>query len=272
MSELMMKSNADETGQPRSRGDGDAVVEVVGVSKEFIHRTSGDAFLALQNIDLKLKANEVVCLVGASGCGKSTILNLIAGFEEPTNGEILIDGRKISRPGPDRGVVFQDHGLFPWLSVADNVRFGPRARGITVSVADVQEILDLVGVGEFASSYPHELSGGMRQRVAIARTLINEPRILLMDEPFGALDALTRLKMQELLAGIVAQRPCTVLFITHDIEEALLLGDRVIVMTPRPGTFQQEFRLEEPRPRTLESLDAPELIAHRRKITNLLMK
>src|SRR5690606_15801046 len=145
--------------------------------------------------------------------------------------------------------------------------FGPRARGVTVTTADVQDMLNLVGVGEFASSYPHELSGGMRQRVAIARTLINEPRIMLMDEPFGALDALTRLKMQQLRASIVAERPSTVLFITHDIEEASLLGDRVIVMTPRPGKMQSEIRLDVPRPRSLESLDEPELVSHRREIT-----
>lgn len=259
-----------ETIMPQDETDEQAVVALEEVSKHFTHRTTGSTVRAIENINLSLMPGEIVSVVGASGCGKSTILNLIAGFEAPTSGSLALDGNNIERPGPERGVVFQDHGLFPWLSVGDNVRFGPQATGTKVTDDMVLDYLSIVGVERFSESFPHELSGGMRQRVALARTLINSPRILLMDEPFGALDALTRLKMQDMVLDLMNQRPMTVLFITHDIEEALLLGDRVIVMSPGPGSIQREFIMEHPVPRDRSVTESNEFLERRREIASLL--
>jgi ABC-type taurine transport system ATPase subunit len=193
----------------------------------------------LERIDLTVNGSDFLGIVGPSGSGKSTLLRIIAGFLEPTTGEALIDGRAIHGPGADRGVVFQQPALYPWLTVGDNVGFGPRMRGVARDTRGrrVDELLRLVGLSEFKARAPWELSGGMQQRAAIARVLINEPRIMLMDEPFGALDALTRDHMQEALLNIWRATGTTIVLITHSVEEAVYLGTRTLVMSPRPGRF-----------------------------------
>jgi NitT/TauT family transport system ATP-binding protein len=199
-------------------------------------------FVALEDVDLEIKAGEFLTLVGPSGCGKSTILDLIAGLATPTGGRITIDGRTITGPGLDRSVVFQQYTLLPWRTAAGNVEFALEAAGIRGRRARAErarEYLDLVGLGEFANRYPHELSGGMKQRVAIARSLSYEPQVLLMDEPFGALDAQTRERLQEELLSIWRRTGTTAVFITHDIEEAVFLGQRVAVMSSRPGRIRE---------------------------------
>jgi taurine transport system ATP-binding protein len=203
------------------------------------YATRGAAVQALGDISLTIDAGDFICIVGPSGCGKSTLLRIIAGFLEPTTGEALIDGQAIHGPGADRGVVFQQPALYPWLTVGDNVAFGPRMRGVPAEVrhARVAELMALVGLSEFKGRAPWELSGGMQQRAAIARVLINEPRIMLMDEPFGALDALTRDHMQEALLNIWRATGTTIVLITHSVEEAVYLGTRTLVMSARPGKF-----------------------------------
>lgn len=187
---------------------------------------------AVEDVSLIVEPGETICIVGASGCGKSTVLRMVAGFEQPTQGHLRVAGAPVLRPGPDRGVVFQDYGLFPWLTVAENIGYGPReARLPKAEVRSrVERALEGVGLGRVARSFPHQLSGGMQQRVAIARVLANEPQVMLMDEPFGALDALTRTEMQHELQRIQREVGITVLFVTHSIEEAVYLGDRVVVM------------------------------------------
>lgn len=192
---------------------------------------------ALAHISLTIEAGEFICVVGPSGCGKTSLLKIIAGFILPTEGEALVDGQPITGPAADRGVVFQQPALYPWLSLADNVAFGPRMRGVDRQRRSerVESLLQLVGLAEFQNRAPYELSGGMQQRAAIARVLINEPRIMLMDEPFGALDALTREHMQEELLKIWRETRTTIILITHSVEEAIYLGTRTLVMSPRPG-------------------------------------
>jgi NitT/TauT family transport system ATP-binding protein len=206
----------------------------------------------------RIKSGEFVCLLGASGCGKSTILNLVAGFDQADRGEVLLDGRPIHAPGPERGMVFQQPTLFPWLSVRDNVTFGPRMSGQTAQqyLPDAERYLRLVGLQDFAEHFPWQLSGGMRQRAALARAWLPNPEILLMDEPFGALDAQTRLAMQELLTTIWQTIRTTILFVTHDIDEALFLADRVLIMSARPGRIREELQVPFERPRSLEDLVA----------------
>jgi ABC-type taurine transport system ATPase subunit len=213
------------------------LLELRRVSLSYATRT-GDV-QALGDISLSIDTGDFICIVGPSGCGKSTLLRIVAGFLEPTSGEALIEGRVIHGPGADRGVVFQQPALYPWLTVGDNVAFGPRMRGIASATRDarVEELLRLVGLSEFKSRAPWELSGGMQQRAAIARVLINEPRIMLMDEPFGALDALTRDHMQEALLNIWRATGTTIILITHSVEEAVYLGTRTLVMSARPGRF-----------------------------------
>ncbi len=209
------------------------------------------AFEAVQNIDLTIPGRQFVCLLGPSGCGKSTLLGALAGHLALSRGHVTLDGQAISGPHPERGIVFQQHTLFPWKSVIDNVAFGLKMKGIARDERreKARDYLSLVGLEGFEDRYPSELSGGMQQRVEIARVLINQPRILLMDEPFGALDAQTRLTMQELLLDVWTRLRTTVLFVTHDIDEALFLGDRVLVMTPRPGRILDDFEVSFVRPR-----------------------
>lgn len=211
---------------------------------------------ALDNVDFQIGEGEFVALLGPSGCGKSTLLNLLAGFEPLSEGVLTFDGQAISRPGPDRGVVFQEAALLPWLSVWENVVFGPKVQGRSAAEYEdkARDILKIVGLENFHQALPVQLSGGMRQRVGIARVLVMEPRALLMDEPFGALDAQTRLSMQQLLLEVWQRLKTTVLFVTHDIDEAILLADRVCVMTARPGRITRDIPITLPRPRSLDDL------------------
>jgi ABC-type nitrate/sulfonate/bicarbonate transport system ATPase subunit len=228
--------------------------------------------VALEEIDLTVAEREFVAILGPSGCGKSTLLNMVAGFDLPTRGSVKVAGEEILAPAPTRGVVFQEPALFPWLTVMDNVVFGPKTRG--QSAADYRaraaQIIEAVGLSGFEASYPAELSGGMRQRVGIARVLIMEPKVLLMDEPFGSLDAQTRTLMQELLLALWERHHQTVLFITHDIEEAVLLADRVCVMTARPGRIKKSIEVRMPRPRSIELTTSPEFNALRREVLELI--
>jgi NitT/TauT family transport system ATP-binding protein len=212
------------------------------------------AFEAVQGIDCQIEPGQFVCILGPSGCGKSTLLGALAGHLQPRAGSLKVDGAAVSGPSPQRGMVFQQHTLLPWRTVRDNVAFGLKMRGIgkTERHEAADEILALVGLEGFAERWPDQLSGGMQQRVEIARVLVNRPRLLLMDEPFGALDALTRLNMQELLLDIWTRIRTTVVFVTHDIDEALFLADRLLVMSTRPGRIIEDLRLDFPRPRTTE--------------------
>lgn len=231
-------------------------------------RRGAETVTALEGFDLVVKDQEFLCLLGPSGCGKSTALNLVAGFTQPTRGRVSVDGVAVTAPGPERGVVFQDANIFPWLSVRDNVGFGPSVQGVDKKTLDanVNAYLERVGLGKFGAHLPLELSGGMRQRVGLARVLINDPPVLLMDEPFGALDAQTRIIMQELLLGLWERDRKTVIFITHDIDEALLLGDRIVVMSARPGRIKTSIQVDLPRPRNYEVTATSEFIALRRRL------
>ncbi len=223
---------------------------------------------ALEDVSLTVAEGEFVALLGPSGCGKSTLLNLLAGFEKTTEGTMLFDGAAISHPGPDRGVVFQEAALFPWLSVWANLIFSPKVRGLSRAAYEpkARELLKLVGLEAFADALPVQLSGGMRQRVGIARVLAMNPRALLMDEPFGALDAQTRLQMQQLLLDVWQSLGTTVLFVTHDIDEAVLLSDRVCIMSARPGRIVQTIPIEMTRPRSITKLTSPEFMAYKAQI------
>ncbi|MDZ4842394.1 MAG: ABC transporter ATP-binding protein [Hyphomicrobium aestuarii] len=207
--------------------------------------------LAVQETSLEIKPGEFVCLLGPSGCGKSTLLNAVAGYVTPSTGKVLVDGETIEKPGPDRGMVFQQYSLFPWKTVRENVAFGPRIleRWDPTPEAVADTFIEMVGLSKFADRYPSELSGGMQQRVGIARALANYPRVLLMDEPFGALDSQTRHVMQENLLKIWSDFGITVLFVTHDIDEAVFLGDRVLVMSASPGAIIADITVDLPRPR-----------------------
>lgn len=224
-------------------------ISVRQVSKRF--PVPGGEVVALKDIDLSIAKGEFVCLLGPSGCGKSTLLNAIAGFSLPTSGAITVDGRAITTPGPDRGMVFQEYALFPWMTVAQNVAFGLEVKGMRRKDIDarVAELLETLKLSDFRDRFPKDLSGGMRQRVAIARVLALDPPVLLMDEPFGALDSLTRRSLQDELLRIWALMRKTVIFVTHSIEESIYLADRIVVMTYRPGTIKADIRVDMPRPR-----------------------
>jgi NitT/TauT family transport system ATP-binding protein len=217
----------------------------------------GERLLALDHINLQVKAGEFLCIVGPSGCGKSTLLHLIAGLHPQTSGQILVDGTPVQGPGTDRILIFQDLGLFPWLTVGENVEFGMKMKG--VSKAERQEktryYLRLVHLAQFKDSYTHQLSGGMRQRVALARALATEPDVLLMDEPFAALDAQTRDLLHDELERIWAQTGRTIIFVTHNVREAVRLADRVALLTFRPGRVKREFPVDLPRPRLMEDIE-----------------
>ncbi|MCR0983744.1 ABC transporter ATP-binding protein [Roseomonas pecuniae] len=240
-----------------------AKIRIRGVSKRF-----GDA-VALQDVGLDLAPNSFTCLLGPSGCGKSTLLNMIAGFAEPSAGQVLVDGQPVHGPSADRGVVFQEYALFPWRTALDNVAFGPMLRGR--SRAEQREIgrryLALVGLAGHEDKYPGNLSGGMKQRVAIARALANDPSVLLMDEPFGALDAQTREVLQEELLAIWERHRKTVVFVTHSISESIFLADRIVVMATRPGAVKEVIDLDLPRPRDRSD---PAFTALERRIKELV--
>jgi NitT/TauT family transport system ATP-binding protein/sulfonate transport system ATP-binding protein len=224
---------------------------------------------ALHDVNLSVRKGEFVCLIGASGCGKSTLLRVLAGFETATSGTVEMYGQAITGPGPERGMVFQDFGLFPWLTVRDNIAFGPHQRGLPKARLDELSghYMQMVGLEKFSDFYPGQLSGGMKQRVAIARVLANECEVLLMDEPFGALDALTREKLQQDLLEIWERTKLTVIFVTHAVEEAVLLSDRVVVMTAGPGRIERDVQLELARPRDIVGIEFNQV---RRDITQLL--
>jgi len=250
-----------------SRAGGSARVQVEGVHKSF--DLDGRSMPALLDVSLEVHAGELLCLLGPSGCGKSTLLNIVAGFLPPTRGRVLVGGAPVTGPGPERGVVFQEYVLFPWLTVAQNVEFGPRLMG--TPAAGCREIaaryLEMVGLTQHASKFPAQLSGGMKQRVAIARALANDPAIVLMDEPFGALDAQTREVMQEELSRIQRVEHKTIVFVTHSIREAVYLADRVVVMTSPPGRVKEVFTIKLPEPR---DRFAPEFTQYEREITRLV--
>lgn len=231
------------------------------------------AVRALDGIDLRIEPGEFVSVLGPSGCGKSTILGAIAGFMPVSAGEVRVDAQRVCAPGPDRGLVFQQHTLFPWKTVAHNVEFGLKMRGMSRAERQktAREILTHIGLGEFLNHYPHQLSGGMQQRVALARVLVNRPRVLLMDEPFCALDAQTRLQMQQMLLSLWQELHMTVVFVTHDVDEAVFLSDRVVVLTQRPAAIRHEFAVKLPRPRTHEVLTSAEFMQLKRETLNLLL-
>ncbi|WP_375781088.1 ABC transporter ATP-binding protein [Bradyrhizobium sp. ma5] len=231
-----------------------------------------DAFEAVRDLDFSISPGELVCVLGPSGCGKSTLLGALAGHLPVTQGRLTVDEQPVVGPSPDRGIVFQQHTLFPWKRVRDNVAFGPKMRGVVRGERHraADEILRLVGLAGFERFYPSQLSGGMQQRVEIARVLINRPRILLMDEPFGALDAQTRSMMQEVLLDIWTRIPTTTVFVTHDIEEALFLADRAIVMSARPGRVIDDIDLPFSRPRQAELVTEPGFVQLKRHIIGLL--
>jgi NitT/TauT family transport system ATP-binding protein len=233
----------------------------------------GEEVVAVQDASLTVAENEFVSLIGPSGCGKSTLLRAAAGLELPFSGEIRVDGNETYRPGADRGMVFQTYTLFPWLTVKENIRFPLEKSGLSEKEKNerIGEYIRLIGLDGFENAFPNQLSGGMRQRVAIARALVYRPRILLMDEPFGALDAQTRLLMQELLLDVWEKQRVTVLFVTHDVDEAILLSDRIFVMTARPGRIKTvvDIALERPR-RSVELESSPAFNAYKRQILELV--
>lgn len=229
---------------------------------------------AVRNVSIAIEPGEFVCILGTTGCGKSTILNVVAGFVPPTRGVVFVDGFSVDAPSPDRGMVFQHFVLFPWATVLANVRFGPISLGKPKKEAS--EIayghLEMVGLRNFASAYPDELSGGMQQRVGLARALANDPRLLLMDEPFGALDAQTRVQMQELLLGIWSGSGKTVMFVTHDVDEAIFLADRIVVLTARPAQIKSIITVTLPRPRSYDIVTTEAYIAIKREVLGLIRK
>lgn len=246
------------------------VMEVSHIEKRY--PTRDGEFLALRDINFQVHQREFICVIGRSGCGKSTLIRTIAGLEQPTGGEILVEGTSVRGPGPDRGMVFQSYTLFPWLTVLRNVMFGLRMSGTDGATAehDARRWIEIVGLTGFEDRYPDQLSGGMKQRVAIARALANRPRILLMDEPFGALDAQTRGRMQNYLLKIWRKVEVTVLFITHDLDEAIFLADRIIVLGANPGHVQEIIEVPVPRPRRAEHLLDPSFLAVRHHLQELI--
>jgi NitT/TauT family transport system ATP-binding protein len=245
-------------------------LKVIKLHKQF--KARHQTVIALKDINLHIETREFVCAVGASGSGKSTLLRLIAGLETPTAGEIQVDGVKVTGPGADRGMVFQDYTLYPWMSVLANVTFGPKLRGISRQDRQQQayHYLELVGLSKFAHALPQELSGGMKQRIAIARALANQPKILLMDEPFGALDILTKESMQLFLRQLWQKTGTTILMITHDIEEAIFLSERVYVLTSQPGSIREELKIQLPVERDYETRRQSEFQDYKDQIRSLL--
>jgi NitT/TauT family transport system ATP-binding protein len=244
-------------------------IVIRGLRKQFADIARQEEIVAIDGIDLDVGDDEFLTILGPSGCGKTTLLNIVAGFDHATSGEVKLDAEPVRKPGPDRGVVFQEYALFPWLSVEQNIEFGLRERRIPKAerTERVRKQIASVGLSGFEQRYPQELSGGMRQRVALGRVLANDPKILLMDEPFAALDAQTRTIMQQELLRVWGAERRTALFITHNIEEALLLGDRVVVMTARPGRIKEIVTVALPRPRDVTSTEFNQM---RRRVATLL--
>jgi NitT/TauT family transport system ATP-binding protein len=246
------------------------ILSVKSLKKSF--GKNGAEHVVFDNMSIDIHRREFVCVIGPSGCGKSTFIRMVAGLDECTSGVILLDGHAVCGPGPDRGMVFQGYTLFPWLTVKANVMFGLRMAGKSRDLSDreARQWLDMVGLSKFADSYPHELSGGMKQRVAIARALANEPRILIMDEPFGALDAQTRCQMQAYLLQIWKKVDVTILFITHDLDEAIYLSDRILVMGSNPGRVDEFIENPVPRPRSPAQFISPAYLAVKARLEQLI--
>lgn len=242
-------------------------IAIEGVTVDF-----GSGALAVSDASLDIEPGEFVCLLGPSGCGKSTLMNTVAGFVQPTTGSVRVDGDAVDGPGPDRGMVFQQHSLFPWKTVVDNVAFGPlMARlGRDEARATARAFLEMVGLSAYAHRFPSVLSGGMKQRVGIARALANYPSVLLMDEPFGALDAQTRLVMQENLLQIWSEFGITVIFVTHDIDEAVFLADRVVVMSASPGRLIADIAVDLPRPRSMDMVTSASYVQTKQHCLDLI--
>jgi NitT/TauT family transport system ATP-binding protein len=264
---------APAKAQAKARPTLDAAqIDLRGVGKAF--RSKGRSTVALTDVNLTVAPGELVCLLGSSGCGKSTLLRVLAGTLEPDEGTVRVGGAPVEGPSPDRGMLFQSPMLFDWLTTRKNVLFGPyaqRSRGRdrrpdTEIESDVNEILDTVGLARFADSFPHQLSGGMRHRAAFARAIVTRPSLLLMDEPFGALDAITRLRMQEFLLSLWERYRMTILFVTHDIEEAVLLGDRVAIMASAPGRIRETIEIPLARPRQGAVVDTEAFLVIKRRI------
>jgi NitT/TauT family transport system ATP-binding protein len=245
-------------------------MEVKNLTKEFM--TKNGKITALKDINLSIHKREFVCVIGPSGCGKSTLIRILAGLESSTSGQVLLDGKEAIKPGPERGMVFQGYTLFPWLTVKENIMFGLIECGVDkrTAEADARQWTDLIGLSKFENHYPNQLSGGMKQRVAIARALANQPKILLMDEPFGALDAQTRAKMQAYLMEIWKKIDITIFFITHDLDEAVYLADRILVLKANPGELQELIEVPVPQPRSTEQFLSPEFLATKQHIETLI--
>jgi NitT/TauT family transport system ATP-binding protein len=247
------------------------MISIESVGKTFLSR-DGDVVEALRGVNLQIKRNEFVCLVGPSGCGKSTLLRMVGGLAPPTTGRVVIDGVPVTEPRGDTGIVFQAATLLPWATILDNVLFPARMMGVLTPAHEqrARELLAMVGLSGFENKHPRELSGGMQQRAGICRALVNDPDILLMDEPFGALDALTREELTLELMRIAAERPKTIIFVTHSIPEAVLLADRVVVMSPRPGRIADVIDINLPRPRDFDMEGSHEFQDAARRIRDLI--
>ncbi len=270
MTEKELPSYLDQSPEVKDRFDRlkqrPVTMEVKGLNKQF-----GDV-TALKDINLKIHKREFVCVIGPSGCGKSTLIRILAGLEQASSGQVLLNGEAVTEPGPERGMVFQGYTLFPWLTVKKNIMFGLLESGYDKGTAEseAREWINLIGLTKFENSYPHQLSGGMKQRVAIARALANRPKVLLMDEPFGALDAQTRAKMQAYLLEIWKNIDITVFFITHDLDEAVYLADRILVLKANPGEVQEIVEVPVPQPRSPDQFMNPEFLATKQHIEELI--
>jgi NitT/TauT family transport system ATP-binding protein len=270
MTEKELPSYLDQSPEVKDRFDRlkqrPVTMEVKGLNKQFGEVT------ALKDINLKIHKREFVCVIGPSGCGKSTLIRILAGLEQASSGQVLLNGEAVTEPGPERGMVFQGYTLFPWLTVKKNIMFGLLESGYDKGTAEseAREWINLIGLTKFENSYPHQLSGGMKQRVAIARALANRPKVLLMDEPFGALDAQTRAKMQAYLLEIWKNIDITVFFITHDLDEAVYLADRILVLKANPGEVQEIVEVPVPQPRSPDQFMNPEFLATKQHIEELI--
>jgi NitT/TauT family transport system ATP-binding protein len=274
MTTIQLPDYLDQSEAVRTRFDKlkkrEVILEVKHLGKQF--QSQQGPVTALRDISFKTHRREFVCVIGPSGCGKSTLIRILAGLESASSGEVLLDNKPVFEPGPERGMVFQGYTLFPWLNVKENVMFGLRMQGYTRATAESEALswISLVNLEKFANAYPYQLSGGMKQRVAIARALANKPRILLMDEPFGALDAQTRCKMQTNLLEIWRNIDITVLFITHDLEEAIYLADRILVLKANPGEVDELIEVSVPRPRHSGQFISPEFLATKKRLEELI--
>lgn len=266
-----VSARRDQTVDPDSAAAGAGLV-LSGISKTYVDVSRQRTVAALSDVNLTVEPGEFISILGPSGCGKSTLLHIAGGFEPASAGRILVDGIEVLEPGRDRGMVFQTATLFPWKTIEANVAWPLRVQGVSRAVARrrAQELLQMVGLRDFKDAYPAELSGGMRQRASIARTLAMEPRVLLMDEPFGALDALTRELMQEELVRLTQEASLTVVFVTHDISEAVFLGDRVVVMSRRPGRIVSIESIDLPRPRHADVKGSPEMAEYHARYWEML--